>query len=148
VRLLTEGTLGRGVNPPGTTVLARGWARMRSRFLVDEALTRTTFYQLFMVCSEDVFQPCLGALGVPLITVPDKIRKAIVESNDANIKLNPNQSTADPSSQQEDGEQQLHPFFSSFHIPVHQLPVHPRAAHSGGLSQLPNMLWKFSVLAE
>jgi hypothetical protein len=24
VRLLTEGTLGRGVNPPGSTVLARG----------------------------------------------------------------------------------------------------------------------------
>nr|YP_740392.1 hypothetical protein ZemapapMp14 [Zea mays subsp. parviglumis]ABE98751.1 hypothetical protein [Zea mays subsp. mays]ABE98792.1 hypothetical protein [Zea mays subsp. mays]ABF70875.1 hypothetical protein [Zea mays subsp. parviglumis] len=58
----------------------------------------------------------------------NEIRKAIIESNDANIKLNPNQSTADPSSQQEDGEQQLHPFFSSFHIPVHQLPVHPRAA--------------------
>jgi hypothetical protein len=38
VRLLTEGTLGRGVNPPGTTVLARGWARGRSRPLVDEAL--------------------------------------------------------------------------------------------------------------
>jgi hypothetical protein len=29
--------------------------------------------QSFMVCSEDVFQPCLGALGVPLITVPDSI---------------------------------------------------------------------------
>jgi hypothetical protein len=39
VRLLTEGTLGRGVNSSGTTVLARGWARMRSRPLVDEALT-------------------------------------------------------------------------------------------------------------
>jgi hypothetical protein len=24
-----------------------------------------------MVCSEDAFQPCLGVLGVPLITVPD-----------------------------------------------------------------------------
>jgi hypothetical protein len=23
------------------------------------------------VCFEDVFQPCLGVLGVPLITVPD-----------------------------------------------------------------------------
>jgi hypothetical protein len=39
VRLLTEGTLGRGVNPSGTTVPARGWARMRSRPLVDVALT-------------------------------------------------------------------------------------------------------------
>jgi hypothetical protein len=29
VRLLPEGTLGRGVNPFGTTVLARGWARTR-----------------------------------------------------------------------------------------------------------------------
>jgi hypothetical protein len=25
-----------------------------------------------MVYFEDVFQPCLGVLGVPLITVPDK----------------------------------------------------------------------------
>jgi hypothetical protein len=72
VRLLTERTLGRGVNSSGTTVLARGWARMRSCPLVDEALTWNTLYQLLMVCSEDVFQPCLGALGVPLITVPDK----------------------------------------------------------------------------
>jgi hypothetical protein len=39
VCLLTEGTLGRGVNSSGTTVLARGWARMRSRPLADEALT-------------------------------------------------------------------------------------------------------------
>jgi hypothetical protein len=41
VRLLTEGTLGRGVNLSGTTVSARGrgWARMRLRPLVDEALT-------------------------------------------------------------------------------------------------------------
>ena len=39
VHLLTEGTLGRGVNPSGTTVPARGWSRMRSRPLVDVALT-------------------------------------------------------------------------------------------------------------
>jgi hypothetical protein len=38
VRLLTEGTLGRGVNPSGTTVPARGWAQMRSRPSVDVAL--------------------------------------------------------------------------------------------------------------
>jgi hypothetical protein len=42
VRPLPEGALGRGLNPSGTTVLARGrgWARMRSRPLVDDALTR------------------------------------------------------------------------------------------------------------
>jgi hypothetical protein len=55
VRLLTEGTLGRGVNPSGTTVPARGWARMRSRPSADVALTWTALYQPRMVCSEDVF---------------------------------------------------------------------------------------------
>jgi hypothetical protein len=39
VRPLPEEALGRGVNPSGSTVLAQGWARMRSRPLVDEALT-------------------------------------------------------------------------------------------------------------
>jgi hypothetical protein len=39
VRLLAEGTLGRGVNPSGTTAPARGLARMRSRPLADVALT-------------------------------------------------------------------------------------------------------------
>jgi hypothetical protein len=29
-----------------------------------------------MVCSEDVFRTCLGALGVPLITVPDSSPRA------------------------------------------------------------------------
>jgi hypothetical protein len=74
VRLLPEEALGRGVNQSGTTVPARGrgWARMSLHPLVDEALTRTTLYQLFMVCSEDVFQSRLGVLGVPLITVPDR----------------------------------------------------------------------------
>jgi hypothetical protein len=47
VRLLTEGTLGRGVNPSGTTALARGWARMRSRPLVDEACALSIVYGLF-----------------------------------------------------------------------------------------------------
>jgi hypothetical protein len=47
VRLLTEGTLGRGVNPSGTTVLARDWARMRSRPLVDEAYALSVVYGLF-----------------------------------------------------------------------------------------------------
>jgi hypothetical protein len=50
VRLLTEGTLGRGVNPSGTTVLARGWARMRSRHLVDEACALSVVYGLFWRC--------------------------------------------------------------------------------------------------
>jgi hypothetical protein len=71
VRLLNEGTLGRGVNPSGATVLARGWARMRSRPSADVALIWTALYQPCMVCSEDVFRPRLGALGVPLIMVPD-----------------------------------------------------------------------------
>jgi hypothetical protein len=31
-----------------------------------------------MVCSEDVFQPHLGVLGVPLITVPDKYKPQII----------------------------------------------------------------------
>jgi hypothetical protein len=39
VRLLAEGTLGQGVNLFGTTVPARGWARMRSRPSADVALT-------------------------------------------------------------------------------------------------------------
>jgi hypothetical protein len=47
VRLSTEGTLRRGVNPFGTTVLARGWARMRSRPLVDEACALSVVYGLF-----------------------------------------------------------------------------------------------------
>jgi hypothetical protein len=29
-----------------------------------------------MVCSEGVYQPCLGVLGVPLITVPDSSPRA------------------------------------------------------------------------
>jgi hypothetical protein len=39
VRPLPKDALGRGVNPSETTVLARGWARVRSCPLVDEALT-------------------------------------------------------------------------------------------------------------
>jgi hypothetical protein len=31
-----------------------------------------------MVCSEDIFRPCLGVLGVPLITVPDISRDIAV----------------------------------------------------------------------
>jgi hypothetical protein len=55
VRLLTEGTLGRGVNLPGTIVCARGWARTRrGHVLRGPDLNRA--YQLLMVCSEDVFR--------------------------------------------------------------------------------------------
>jgi hypothetical protein len=50
VHLLTEGTLGRGVNPSGTTVLTRGWARMRSRPLVDEACALSVAYGSFLRC--------------------------------------------------------------------------------------------------
>jgi hypothetical protein len=47
VCLLTEGTLERGVNSSGTSVLARGWARMRSRPSVDEARALSVVYGLF-----------------------------------------------------------------------------------------------------
>jgi hypothetical protein len=47
VRLLTEGTLGRGVNSSGTTALARGWARMRSRPSIDKARALSVVYDLF-----------------------------------------------------------------------------------------------------
>jgi hypothetical protein len=47
VRLLTEGTLGRGVNSSGTNALVRGWARMRSRPLIDEARALSVVYGLF-----------------------------------------------------------------------------------------------------
>jgi hypothetical protein len=47
VRLPTEGTLGRGVNSSGTTALARGWARMRLRPLIDEARALSVVYGLF-----------------------------------------------------------------------------------------------------
>jgi hypothetical protein len=49
-----------------------GSGETRSRPLVDEALTLSCAYQSLLSVFEDVFQPCLGVLGVPLITVPDK----------------------------------------------------------------------------
>jgi hypothetical protein len=49
---------------------------MRSRPSGGVALTWTALYQPRMVCSEDVFWPCLGVLGVPLITVPDSSPRA------------------------------------------------------------------------
>jgi hypothetical protein len=47
VRLLPEEALERGVNPSETTVLARGWARMRSYPLVDVACALSVVYGLF-----------------------------------------------------------------------------------------------------
>jgi hypothetical protein len=75
VRPLPEEALGRGVNLPGTVVPARGRARTR-RDRVPKASTLNRANRSFMACSEDVFQPCLGVLGVPLITVPDSSPRA------------------------------------------------------------------------
>jgi hypothetical protein len=60
-----EGTVGRGVNPSGTTVPAqgRGWARMRSRTSGGVTLTWTALYQPRMVCSEDVFLAVFRSIG-------------------------------------------------------------------------------------
>jgi hypothetical protein len=44
----------------------------RSRPLIDEAFNFELCLPVFTVCFEDVFQPCLGVLGVALITVPDR----------------------------------------------------------------------------
>jgi hypothetical protein len=49
-RPLPKEALGRGVNPSETTALARGWARMRSRPLVDEACALSVVYGLFWRC--------------------------------------------------------------------------------------------------
>jgi hypothetical protein len=72
-RLLLEEALGRGVNSPGLLFppeagLGRGeiasleytkpWPELRP--------------SLFAACADGDYQPCLGVLGVPLITVPDK----------------------------------------------------------------------------
>jgi hypothetical protein len=52
VRPLLEEALGRGVNSPGTTVLARGWARARRDHVpwVDEALTWIAPISLCSLC--------------------------------------------------------------------------------------------------
>jgi hypothetical protein len=46
---------------------------MGPRPLVDDALTLNRAYQSLWFF-KDVFQPCLGVLGVPLIMVPDSGR--------------------------------------------------------------------------
>jgi hypothetical protein len=63
VRPLPDDALGRGVNPYGTIVLARGWAQMRSRPLVVEALTWTMptgLYGLFWRCFPAMFKEYWG----------------------------------------------------------------------------------------
>jgi hypothetical protein len=49
---------------------------MRLRPSADVALIWTALYEPCMVCSEDVFRPRLGALGVPLIMVLDSSPRA------------------------------------------------------------------------
>jgi hypothetical protein len=72
VRLLPEGTLGRGANPFGTTFLPEaGLGRDKIASLGRRGFYFELFLSVFTICFKDVFQPCLGALGVPLITVPD-----------------------------------------------------------------------------
>jgi hypothetical protein len=73
VRPLLEEALGRGVNPPGSTVPARGWARARRDRVprVDGALTCIAPIRPLQLCADGGYQPSLGVLGVPLIMVPD-----------------------------------------------------------------------------
>jgi hypothetical protein len=71
VHPLPEEALGRGMNLFGTMVPARGWARVRSRPLGRRSLDLNHAHQFLWFYSEGVYQPCLGVLGVPLITVPD-----------------------------------------------------------------------------
>jgi hypothetical protein len=70
---LLEEALGRGVNPPGSTVPARGWARVRRDRVpwVDGALTCIAPIRPLHLCADGGYQPSLGVLGVPLIMVPD-----------------------------------------------------------------------------
>jgi hypothetical protein len=58
VCLLTEGTLRRGVNSSGITVLARGWARMRSRLLVDEACALSVVWFVLKTFSSRIKERC------------------------------------------------------------------------------------------
>jgi hypothetical protein len=75
VRPLLEETLGRDVNPPGSPVPARGWARARRDRVpcVDGALTCIAPIRPLQLCADGGYQPSLGVLGVPLIMVLDKM---------------------------------------------------------------------------
>jgi hypothetical protein len=78
VRPLFEGTLERDVNPPGSAAFARGWARARRDRVprVDLALTLITPIRPLQLCADGGYQLRLGALGVPLIMVPDSSPRA------------------------------------------------------------------------
>jgi hypothetical protein len=69
-----EGTLGRGVNLPGSAVPARGWARARRDRVpwVDGALTGIAPIRPLQLCADGGYQLRLGVLGVPLIMVLDR----------------------------------------------------------------------------
>jgi hypothetical protein len=73
VRPLLEEVLGRGVNLPGSTIPARGWARSRRDHvpLANRALSCIAPIRPLQLCADGVYQPSLGVLGVPLIMVPD-----------------------------------------------------------------------------
>jgi hypothetical protein len=81
VRLLLEEALGRDMNPPVSTVPARGEARARrgsgearSCPLSGWSLDLNCAHQAFAACANGDYQPSLGVLGVPLIMVPDSTR--------------------------------------------------------------------------
>jgi hypothetical protein len=73
VRPLLEEALGRGVNPPGSIVPARGWARARRDRAprVDGALTCIVPIRPLQLVLMVVTSRVLGVLGVPLVMVPD-----------------------------------------------------------------------------
>jgi hypothetical protein len=78
VRPLLEETLGRGVNLPWYSIPARGWARVRRDRVprVGGALTGIAPIRPLQLCADGGYQLRLGALGVPLITVPDSSPRA------------------------------------------------------------------------
>jgi hypothetical protein len=78
VRPLLEETLGRGVNLPWSSVPARGWARARRDRVprVGGALTGIAPIRPLQLRADGGYQLRLGALGVPLITVPDSSPRA------------------------------------------------------------------------
>jgi hypothetical protein len=73
---LLEEALERGVNPPGSTIPARGWARARSCPLSGRSFDLYCAHQAFAACADGGYQPSLGVLGVPLIMVPDSSPQA------------------------------------------------------------------------
>jgi hypothetical protein len=79
VRPLLEETLGRGVNLPWSSVPARGWARVRRDRVprVGGALTGIAPIRPLQLCADGGYQLRLGALGVPLITVPNNTARYI-----------------------------------------------------------------------